>query len=109
VYDISSFIDEVCFTLFLILLHTNIGLGKHPGGDEVVLAEAGMLPHQSTSARVLTSHHFLGTDATEAFEDIGHSDEARALLPGLLVGDLEENGVRTSILPLYDTFSLSNS
>lgn len=41
----------------------------------------------------LISHHLIGTDATEAFEDIGHSDEARALLPGLLVGDLEENGV----------------
>ncbi|TFK62025.1 cytochrome b5 [Pluteus cervinus] len=45
-------------------------LDEHPGGDEVVLAEGGQ-------------------DATEAFEDVGHSDEARALLPGLLVGDFE--------------------
>ncbi|KAK7049727.1 hypothetical protein VNI00_005758 [Paramarasmius palmivorus] len=55
VYDVTKFIDE------------------HPGGDEVILAEAG------------------ARDATEAFEDVGHSDEARALLPGMLVGDFEES------------------
>ncbi|EEB91475.1 hypothetical protein MPER_10155 [Moniliophthora perniciosa FA553] len=55
VYDVTKFIDE------------------HPGGDEVILAEAG------------------ARDATEAFEDVGHSDEARALLPGMLVGDIEES------------------
>ncbi|KAJ8482643.1 hypothetical protein ONZ45_g14874 [Pleurotus djamor] len=53
VYDVTKFLDE------------------HPGGDEVILAEAGQ-------------------DATEAFEDVGHSDEARALLPGMLVGDFEK-------------------
>ncbi|KAI9467052.1 cytochrome b5-like heme/steroid binding domain-containing protein [Lactarius psammicola] len=53
VYDVTKFIDE------------------HPGGDEVILSEAGK-------------------DATEAFEDVGHSDEARALLPGLLVGEFEK-------------------
>ncbi|KAL0070092.1 hypothetical protein AAF712_002579 [Marasmius tenuissimus] len=54
VYDATKFIDE------------------HPGGDEVILAEAG-------------AH-----DATEAFEDVGHSDEARALLPEMLVGTFED-------------------
>ncbi|KAL0580534.1 hypothetical protein V5O48_001521 [Marasmius crinis-equi] len=54
VYNVSDFIDE------------------HPGGDEVILAEAG-------------AH-----DATEAFEDVGHSDEARALLPGMLVGTFKD-------------------
>ncbi|KAF7775784.1 hypothetical protein Agabi119p4_4177 [Agaricus bisporus var. burnettii] len=53
VYNVTKFIDE------------------HPGGDEVILAEAGQ-------------------DATEAFEDVGHSDEARALLPGMFIGDFEE-------------------
>ncbi|KAI0278868.1 cytochrome b5 [Russula aff. rugulosa BPL654] len=53
VYDVTKFIDE------------------HPGGDEVILAEAGK-------------------DATEAFEDVGHSDEARALLPGMLIGEFEK-------------------
>ena len=30
-----------------------------------------------------------GQDATEAFEDVGHSDEARDILNGLLVGPLK--------------------
>ncbi|KAH7887488.1 cytochrome b5-like heme/steroid binding domain-containing protein [Phlebopus sp. FC_14] len=55
VYDVTKFIDE------------------HPGGDEVILAEAGK-------------------DATEAFEDVGHSDEARELLPPMCVGEFETDG-----------------
>jgi len=42
---------------------------EHPGGEEVLLDCAGQ-------------------DATEAFEDVGHSDEAREILAGLLVGTL---------------------
>lgn len=38
---------------------------------------------------------FTGTDATEAFEDVGHSDEARALLPDMLVGDFDKSSVRS--------------
>lgn len=30
-----------------------------------------------------------GQDATEAFEDVGHSDEAREILDGMLVGTLK--------------------
>ncbi|RJE16653.1 Cytochrome b5, partial [Aspergillus sclerotialis] len=30
-----------------------------------------------------------GQDATEAFEDVGHSDEAREILEGLKVGSLK--------------------
>lgn len=40
------------------------------GGEEVLLDVAGQ-------------------DATEAFEDVGHSDEAREILEGLLVGSLK--------------------
>ncbi|KAK3115320.1 hypothetical protein LTR53_005447 [Teratosphaeriaceae sp. CCFEE 6253] len=43
---------------------------EHPGGEEVLLDVGGQ-------------------DATEAFEDVGHSDEAREILDGLLVGDLK--------------------
>ncbi|KAF9450943.1 cytochrome b5 [Macrolepiota fuliginosa MF-IS2] len=61
---------------FYILIHGKVYdatkfLDEHPGGDEVILAEAGQ-------------------DATEAFEDVGHSDEARALLDGMFVGDFEQ-------------------
>lgn len=30
-----------------------------------------------------------GQDATEAFEDVGHSDEAREILDGMLIGELK--------------------
>ncbi|KAI6784486.1 putative cytochrome b5 [Emericellopsis cladophorae] len=43
---------------------------EHPGGEEVMLDVAGQ-------------------DATEAFEDVGHSDEARETLDALLVGTLK--------------------
>ncbi|KDR84127.1 hypothetical protein GALMADRAFT_87001 [Galerina marginata CBS 339.88] len=61
---------------FFILIHGKVYnvtkfMDEHPGGDEVILAEGGQ-------------------DATEAFEDVGHSDEARALLPAMLVGDFEQ-------------------
>ncbi|KAI0347116.1 cytochrome b5 [Trametopsis cervina] len=55
VYDVTKFLDE------------------HPGGDEVILAEAAK-------------------DSTEAFEDVGHSDEARILLRDLLIGEFEKDG-----------------
>ncbi|OAP65194.1 hypothetical protein AYL99_01166 [Fonsecaea erecta] len=43
---------------------------EHPGGEEVLLDVGGQ-------------------DATEAFEDVGHSDEAREILEGLKVGSLK--------------------
>ncbi|WWD16765.1 hypothetical protein CI109_101197 [Kwoniella shandongensis] len=45
-------------------------LDEHPGGDEVMLEECGR-------------------DATEAFEDVGHSDEARDMLPKMFLGDFD--------------------
>ncbi|KIY73960.1 cytochrome b5 [Cylindrobasidium torrendii FP15055 ss-10] len=47
-------------------------LDEHPGGDEVIIGESGH-------------------DATDAFEDVGHSDEARALLDGLYIGDFDKD------------------
>lgn len=40
-----------------------------------------------------------GQDATEAFEDVGHSDEAREILEGLLIGKLK----RVVCLPFRST------
>ncbi|KAL8905033.1 MAG: hypothetical protein Q9207_002889 [Kuettlingeria erythrocarpa] len=43
---------------------------EHPGGEEVLLDVGGQ-------------------DATEAFEDVGHSDEAREILNGMVAGELK--------------------
>ena len=59
------------------------------GGEEVLLDVAGQ-------------------EATEAFEDVGHSDEAREILEKLLVGDLKRmvcNAPKDAFLSL----SLSSS
>lgn len=39
-----------------------------------------------------------GKDATDAFEDVGHSDEAREILAGLLKGELKRR-----VYPLLST------
>ena len=54
----------------LFALYTNNILFPRRGGEEVLLDVGGQ-------------------DATEAFEDVGHSDEAREILNGLLVGTLK--------------------
>ena len=46
-------------------------LAEHPGGEEILLESAGV-------------------DATEGFEDVGHSTDARTLLDDYLVGELRE-------------------
>uniref|UniRef100_A0A1A7XNB4 Cytochrome b5 type B n=1 Tax=Iconisemion striatum TaxID=60296 RepID=A0A1A7XNB4_9TELE len=51
VYDISKFLEE------------------HPGGEEVLLEQAG-------------------ADATESFEDVGHSSDAREMLQQYYIGEL---------------------
>jgi hypothetical protein len=37
---------------------------------------------------------YAGKDATESFEDVGHSDDARDLLKGMLVGTFDGDLVR---------------
>ncbi|KAM0001619.1 putative cytochrome b5-like heme/steroid binding domain, cytochrome b5, heme-binding protein [Helianthus debilis subsp. tardiflorus] len=44
----------------------------HPGGSEVLLASTGK-------------------DATDDFEDIGHSDDAKAMMDKYYIGDLEKS------------------
>ncbi|OBA20395.1 cytochrome b5 [Metschnikowia bicuspidata var. bicuspidata NRRL YB-4993] len=50
-------------------------LDEHPGGEEVIVDCAG-------------------EDATEAFDDIGHSDDAHEILKDLLIGKLEGGAVK---------------
>ena len=92
VYDATKFVDEHPYVLsrdFLaIWLSLRLGMASglplfavcdlvrrlltycDSGGEEVLLDVGGQ-------------------DATEPFEDVGHSDEAREILDGLLVGNLK--------------------
>lgn len=54
----------------IIILLTRACFAAYRGGEEVLLDVGGQ-------------------DATEAFEDVGHSDEAREILEGLLIGKLK--------------------
>ncbi|KAF9572233.1 hypothetical protein EC968_010099 [Mortierella alpina] len=47
-------------------------IDEHPGGEEVLFDEAGK-------------------DATESFEDVGHSDEAREIMEKMYVGEYKSD------------------
>lgn len=60
-----------------IVIHNNIYdvtefLNEHPGGEEVLIEQAGK-------------------EATEAFEDVGHSTDAREMMKKFKVGELIES------------------
>lgn len=65
-------------------------IDEHPGGEEVLLDVGGQ-------------------DATEAFEDVGHSDEAREILEGLLIGKLKRAAGDPAPKPLPATGYAPNS
>lgn len=50
---------------------SNVFLSQHPGGEEVLLEQ-------------------VGSDATESFEDVGHSTDAREMLQQYYIGELHE-------------------
>nr|CAI5817370.1 unnamed protein product [Callosobruchus analis] len=59
-----------------VVIHNNVFdvtefLNEHPGGEEVLLEQAGK-------------------DASEAFEDVGHSSDARDLMTKYKIGELIE-------------------
>ncbi|XP_059626171.1 cytochrome b5 [Cornus florida] len=57
-------------------------LEDHPGGDEVLLSATGK-------------------DATDDFEDVGHSTSARAMMDEFYVGDIDTSSIptRTKYIP----------
>lgn len=65
-------------------------IDEHPGGEEVVIDVAG-------------------TDATEAFEDIGHSDDAREILKGLLIGKVEGGTIKSPVSTATQSESTGSS
>ncbi|XP_054934993.1 cytochrome b5 type B isoform X2 [Physeter macrocephalus] len=66
VYDVTRFLNE------------------HPGGEEVLLEQAG-------------------GDATESFEDVGHSSDAREMLKQYYIGDVHPNDLKPGSDGKYST------
>lgn len=58
-------------SMLIYFLLSYYGL-QHPGGEEVLLDQAGK-------------------EATEAFEDVGHSTEARGMMKKFKIGELVES------------------
>lgn len=97
--------------IFLSFLHLFVGdqvydvtkfLEDHPGGDEVLLSATGMM----LAAMVFLCQHFFpnlqmyiddiwfaGKDATDDFEDVGHSTSARAMMDEFYVGDIDSSTI----------------
>lgn len=72
IYDVTKFLEE------------------HPGGEEVLLEQAG-------------------GDATESFEDVGHSTDARDLMKEYLVGELHEKDKKHKNIKTSTTLSAPES
>merc|ERR1711982_162056 len=53
-------------------------LDEHPGGEEILIENAGI-------------------DATENFEDVGHSSDAREMLKDYLIGELQESDKKGTV------------
>ncbi|XP_068437488.1 cytochrome b5 [Clinocottus analis] len=58
-------------------------LEEHPGGEEVLREQAG-------------------GDATESFEDVGHSTDAREMMQGMVIGELHPDD-RAKIATIEET------
>ncbi|KAB0389300.1 hypothetical protein E2I00_017099 [Balaenoptera physalus] len=78
VYDLTKFLEEEP-TVALIVFHVTLALkALHPGGEEVLREQAG-------------------GDATENFEDVGHSTDARELSKTFIIGELHPETLITTI------------
>ena len=65
---------------------------KHPGGEEVLLEQGGESSRfaiRDLGSRTLFSLTHVGEESTDAFEDVGHSTDARELLDKYYIGDME--------------------
>lgn len=98
VYDVSSFMDD------------------HPGGDEVLISATGKISHSllvnigslilNTLCTVVWMRIlfgiFAGKDATNDFEDVGHSDSAREMMDKYYIGDIDPSTVprKRAYIPL---------
>ena len=84
VYDITKFIDEVSYSQ--INFRSNFVFFQHPGGEEV-----------------LKEQH--GKNASDAFEDVGHSSDAREQMKGYEIAEIHPvNEIYFPIHQIIKTF-----
>ncbi|RFU74479.1 cytochrome b5 [Trichoderma arundinaceum] len=90
VYDCTKFVDEHPY-VFAIPRNATSALLISLLGEEIVAnrMETSLVLTLLYSGGEEVMLDVAGQDATEAFEDVGHSDEARETLEALLVGDLK--------------------
>lgn len=79
-------------------------MDEHPGGDDVLLAVTGtffffffyytMITIYGLSLIQASVLFFKGKDATDEFEDAGHSKTARELMEEYFIGELDEDSVQ---------------
>ena len=81
-------------------------LDEHPGGDDVIVAATGMVclyfvMHSSlTNLNTAFFCPIKGRDATDDFEDAGHSKDARELMEKFYIGELDPS---SSAIPELET------
>uniref|UniRef100_A0A915L5H4 Cytochrome b5 n=1 Tax=Romanomermis culicivorax TaxID=13658 RepID=A0A915L5H4_ROMCU len=76
------------------MVYSQVSDSQHPGGEEVLLEQAGH-------------------DATEGFEDVGHSSDAREMRKQFLIGYLADKDKtkheRTTSVPATSTSGVSTT
>jgi len=71
-YKKGSQEKEVWIVIHDLVYDVTKFLDEHPGGEEVLFDQSGL-------------------DGTEAFEDVGHSTDARELMKDYLIGQVQES------------------
>uniref|UniRef100_A0AAQ4RKS6 Cytochrome b5 n=1 Tax=Gasterosteus aculeatus aculeatus TaxID=481459 RepID=A0AAQ4RKS6_GASAC len=82
-FRLSEIEQQNTFKSTWIIIHHKVYdvtkfLEEHPGGEEVLREQAG-------------------GDATESFEDVGHSSDAREMSVAMVIGELHPVGVCPSV------------
>jgi cytochrome b5 len=87
VYDVTKFLED------------------HPGGDDVLLSSTGADSFMAffrcfevvCHFKLFQLAYFTAKDATDDFEDVGHSDTARAMMGEYLVGEIDATTIPTKV------------
>ncbi|KAK9457015.1 hypothetical protein V1511DRAFT_243739 [Dipodascopsis uninucleata] len=82
--------DDLWMAIHGIVYDVTKFIDEHPGGEEVLFDVGGL-------------------DATDAFEDVGHSDDARKILEPLKIGELDPSEKPSSAKSLSTSESSTSS